>query len=140
MKALILVGGFGTRLRPITLSVPKPLVDFGNKPIVCHQIEALAKAGVKEVILAINYQPEVMKEELSAYEKEYGIKITCSLEDEPLGTAGPIRLAQEIIKADNDEQLFFVFNSDVICEYPLQDLVDFHKKHGKEGTIVVTKV
>ena len=55
MKALILVGGFGTRLRPITLSVPKPLVDFGNKPIVCHQIEALAKAGVKEVILAINY-------------------------------------------------------------------------------------
>ena len=93
MKALILVGGFGTRLRPITLSVPKPLVDFGNKPIVCHQIEALAKAGVKEVILAINYQPEVMKEELAAYEKEYGIKITCSLEDEPLGTAGPIRLA-----------------------------------------------
>jgi mannose-1-phosphate guanylyltransferase len=55
MKALILVGGFGTRLRPMTLTVPKPLVDFGNKPILCHQIEALAKAGVVEVILAINY-------------------------------------------------------------------------------------
>ena len=60
MKALILVGGFGTRLRPMTLTKPKPLVDFGNKPILCHQIEALAKAGVKEVILAINYQPEIM--------------------------------------------------------------------------------
>jgi len=58
MKALILVGGFGTRLRPMTLTVPKPLVDFGNKPILCHQIEALAKAGVAEVILAIGFQPE----------------------------------------------------------------------------------
>jgi len=54
MKALILVGGFGTRLRPLTFTVPKPLVDFGDKPILCHQVEALAKAGVKEIILAIN--------------------------------------------------------------------------------------
>ena len=68
MKALILVGGFGTRLRPMTLTVPKPLMDFGNKPILCHQIEALAKAGVKEVILAVNYQPEVMEKELASYE------------------------------------------------------------------------
>jgi mannose-1-phosphate guanylyltransferase len=64
MKALILIGGFGTRLRPLTLSVPKPLVDFANKPVLCHQIEALAKVGVKEIILAINYQPQVMAEEL----------------------------------------------------------------------------
>ena len=64
MKALILIGGFGTRLRPLTLSVPKPLVDFANKPVLCHQIEALAKAGVTEIILAINYQPEVMAEEI----------------------------------------------------------------------------
>lgn len=69
MKALILVGGFGTRLRPMTLTVPKPLVDFGNKPILCHQIQALAAAGVDEVILAINYQPEVMMQALVEYEK-----------------------------------------------------------------------
>ena len=69
MKALILVGGFGTRLRPMTLTVPKPLVDFGNKPILCHQIQALAQAGVDEVILAINYQPEVMMKALVEYEK-----------------------------------------------------------------------
>ena len=70
MKALILVGGFGTRLRPMTLTKPKPLIDFGNKPILCHQIEALAKAGVVEVILAINYQPEVMKAELEGVEEQ----------------------------------------------------------------------
>jgi mannose-1-phosphate guanylyltransferase len=70
MKALILVGGFGTRLRPMTLTVPKPLMDFGNKPILCHQIEALAKAGVKEVILAINYQPEVMMASIKEYEEK----------------------------------------------------------------------
>lgn len=55
MKALILVGGFGTRLRPLTFSVPKPLIDFANKPILVHQIEALAKAGVTEIILAMSY-------------------------------------------------------------------------------------
>lgn len=68
MKALILIGGFGTRLRPLTLSVPKPLVDFANKPVLCHQIEALAKAGVKEIILAINYQPQVMAAEIAEFE------------------------------------------------------------------------
>lgn len=55
MKALILVGGFGTRLRPLTLNKPKPLIEFANKPIICHQIEALAKAGVTDIILAINF-------------------------------------------------------------------------------------
>jgi mannose-1-phosphate guanylyltransferase len=80
MKALILVGGFGTRLRPMTLTVPKPLVDFGNKPILCHQIEALAKAGVTEVILAINYQPEVMMKALEEYEK----LVSLNLETDPV--------------------------------------------------------
>lgn len=63
-----------------------------------------------------------------------------SLETEPMGTAGPIRLAEAHLRADNESGLFFVFNSDVICEYPLQQLVQYHKSHGKQGTIVVTKV
>ena len=57
-----------------------------------------------------------------------------------MGTAGPIRLAKEHILKDNASGLFFVFNSDVICEYPLDKLVQFHKNHGKEGTIIVTEV
>ena len=70
MKALILIGGFGTRLRPLTLSMPKPLIDFANKQVLHHYVEALVKAGVTEIILAINYQPEIMSEAIHYYEKK----------------------------------------------------------------------
>ena len=85
MKALILVGGYGTRLRPLTLSVPKPLVSFCNKSIIEHQIAAAVQAGVDHVILAVGYQPKEMMESLGELEQRYKIKITCSIEDEPLG-------------------------------------------------------
>lgn len=71
MKALILVGGFGTRLRPLTFSKPKPLVEFANKPILWHQVRALAEVGVKEIILAINCQPDSML----AYMKELEVEV-----------------------------------------------------------------
>ncbi|KAJ3668939.1 hypothetical protein LUZ60_010889 [Juncus effusus] len=139
MKALILVGGFGTRLRPLTLSVPKPLVDFANKPMILHQIEALKAVGVTEVVLAINYRPEVMMNFLKDFEDKIGIKITCSQETEPLGTAGPLALARDkLVDSSNDP--FFVLNSDVISEYPFEELIKFHKSHGGEATIMVTKV
>ncbi len=70
MKALILVGGFGTRLRPLTLTVPKPIVEFCNKSMILHQIEALVKVGVDEVVLAVNYQPQLMSAALEPYEKK----------------------------------------------------------------------
>ncbi|PSR84316.1 nucleotide-diphospho-sugar transferase [Coniella lustricola] len=138
MKALILVGGFGTRLRPLTLTLPKPLVEFANKPMIKHQIEALAEAGVTDIVLAVNYRPEVMEAHLKEYEKEFGVKITFSVEQEPLGTAGPLKLAAEVLAMD--DRPFFVLNSDVTCEYPFKELAAFHKAHGDEGTIVVTKV
>ncbi|BBN13583.1 mannose-1-phosphate guanylyltransferase [Marchantia polymorpha subsp. ruderalis] len=139
MKALILVGGFGTRLRPLTLSVPKPLVDFANKPMILHQIEALKAAGVTEVVLAINYQPEVMLSFLKDFEARLGIKIVCSQEREPMGTAGPLALAREMLD-DGSGDPFFVLNSDVISEYPLTQMIEFHKAHGGEASIMVTKV
>jgi len=137
MKALILVGGFGTRLRPLTLSVPKPIVEFANKPSIIHQIEALVKIGVNEVILAVNYQPDLMSACMSTWEKKLGVKITYSQETTPLGTAGPLALAKDLL---SDGEPFFVLNSDIICPFPFDELLKFHKKHGREGTIVVTKV
>ncbi|OMH82873.1 Mannose-1-phosphate guanyltransferase [Zancudomyces culisetae] len=75
---------------------------------------------------------------LKKYEEEYGITITFSVENEPLGTAGPLALAREVL--GKDDSPFFVLNSDVTCEYPFNEMVEFHKAHGGEGTILATKV
>uniref|UniRef100_A0A3Q2CCF9 mannose-1-phosphate guanylyltransferase n=1 Tax=Cyprinodon variegatus TaxID=28743 RepID=A0A3Q2CCF9_CYPVA len=124
MKALILVGGYGTRLRPLTLSVPKPLVEFCNKPILLHQVEALVKAGVNHVVLAVSYMSELLEREMRVQEQRVSSK-----------TPGPLALARELLNVDNEP--FFVLNSDVICDFPFKDLLQFHRGHGKEGTIVV---
>lgn len=73
---------------------------------------------------------------LKEYEQEYGVTITFSVETEPLGTAGPLALAREILGKDNTP--FFVLNSDVICDYPFEQVRDFHASHGDEGTIIVS--
>ncbi|KAA0190938.1 hypothetical protein HAZT_HAZT005603 [Hyalella azteca] len=112
MKALILVGGYGTRLRPLTLSRPKPLVEFANKPIVVHQLEALVAAGVTHVVLAVSYRAEQMEAELSLEAKKLGVTVSFSVEDEPLGTAGPLKLAEKVLD-DGSGDPFFVLNSDV---------------------------
>lgn len=106
--------------------------------MIVHQIEALAAAGVTDIVLAVNYRPEIMTEALKKYEKEYNVNIEFSVETEPLGTAGPLKLAEKIL--GKDDAPFFVLNSDVICDFPFQKLAEFHKAHGQEGTIVVTKV
>merc|ERR1712000_322067 len=132
-EGLILVGGFGTRLRPLTLTLPKPLVEFANKPMIVHQIEALVSAGVKDIVLAVNYRPEIMEKFLEEYEEKYNINIEFSVESEPLDTAGPLKLAEKILAKDDSP--FFVLDSNVICDYPFRELLDFHKSHGNEGTI-----
>ncbi|KAG5478388.1 hypothetical protein LSCM4_04620 [Leishmania orientalis] len=138
MRALILVGGFGTRLRPLTLTTPKPLVPFCNKPMIIHQIEALKAVGVTEVILAVAYRPEAMKAEMDEWSRKLGVSFVFSVEDEPLGTAGPLALARDILL--QDDKPFFVLNSDVTCTFPMQELLNFHKAHGGEGTIMVSQV
>jgi len=138
-KGLILVGGLGTQLRPLTLSRAKALIDFGNKPLLLHLIESLVRAGVTEIILAINYRTEIMKPFVEQYQDQYGITIHCSEEEEPLGTAGPIALAKSRGLLD-DHEPFFVMNCDIACDFNLRALLDFHKSRGKVGTIMVTRV
>lgn len=163
MKAIILVGGYGTRLRPLTCNRPKPLVEFCNEPMIMHQIKQLIKVGVNHVILAVSYKADMMSQFIEKQEKLLGIKITLSHEDSPLGTAGPLALARDQLlnntisdtnscddAAENnnnmnkndhyDELPFFVLNSDIICDYPFQRMIEFHKSHKAEGTIVVTRV
>jgi mannose-1-phosphate guanylyltransferase len=89
-------------------------------------------------VLAVNYRPEIMVAALKEYEQVYGVTITFSVETEPLGTAGPLALARDILAKDDSP--FFVLNSDVICEFPFDQMRDFHAAHGGEGTIAVTRV
>lgn len=96
----------------------------------------LIKAGVTDIVLAVNYRPEIMVAALKEYEETYGVTITFSVETEPLGTAGPLALAREIL--GKDDSPFFVLNSDVICDYPFDKVRDFHASHGNEGTIIVS--
>lgn len=163
MKALILVGGYGTRLRPLTLSVPKPLIHFCNRPMIEYQIRAAAAVGVKKIILAVAYEPDAMQRNLAKFEKRYGVEIVCSIEKEPLLTAGPIRLARDHLFTDAPEtganteapanagtsageaedfpNLFFVFNSDIICNFPLRQMLKTFLAHpSAEGVIACTKV
>ena len=140
LKALLLVGGFGTRLRPLTFDVPKPMVDFANKPILEHQIEALVAAGVNEIVLGVGFQSDRMRSYCEDLAKKLGITIFMSIEKEPMGTAGPLKLAEDHLTRENPEGLFFVMNSDVICDFPLKKMIEFHKSHGAEGTILLTTV
>lgn len=158
MKALILVGGYGTRLRPLTLNRPKPLVEFCNEPMIMHQLKQLVRAGVNHIILAVSYKAEMMNKFVEEQEKLLGIKITLSHENTPLGTAGPLALAREqLLEKTTDHSIngnnnnnhedhlddgvpFFVLNSDIICDYPFRRMIEFHKLHKAEGTIVVTRV
>lgn len=105
--------------------------------MIMHQIEALAKVGVSEVVLAINYQPEKMHAFIREKEAELGITITISREQEPMGTAGPIKLAEKHL---NDGEPFFVLNSDVSCEYPFEEMIAYQQKTGAAGVLLATGV
>lgn len=135
-KAVILVGGWGTRLRPLTYTVPKPLVSFCNKPILKYQIEKLVEIGIKQVILALNYYSELIIEEVSKYEIEFGIEIIYSKEDEPLGTAGPLTLVKDKLKNSS----FFLLNADICCNAKLGEMKDAFMKSDCIGSILTYHV
>ncbi|KNH04807.1 mannose-1-phosphate guanylyltransferase [Perkinsela sp. CCAP 1560/4] len=141
MKACILVGGYGTRLRPLTFTKPKPLIPFCNVPMVLHQIVALIGAGVTEIIFLISDNSKMLRKECEVWKKTYNVQFSFCHEEEPLGTAGPLRLALKKGLLDaHSRDPFFVLNSDIICEYPLRDLLAAHHQSQGEGTILLTKV
>lgn len=135
--AIILVGGYGTRLRPLTLLRPKPLVQFCNKPMIQYQIEALKTHGVQKIILATNYRTEDIVKEMDRVAEELNIKILFSVEKESLNTGGPLRLASKYL---SNEQSIFVLNSDIICDYPFEELQKKHNLMKRAVTILTTKV
>ncbi|XP_012280710.1 mannose-1-phosphate guanyltransferase beta isoform X2 [Orussus abietinus] len=99
---------------------------------------SFVQVNVREIILAVSYRAEEMERELGEEANKIGVRLIFSHETEPLGTAGPLALAKDLLHSGDDP--FFVLNSDIICDFPFKELLSFHKRHGKEGTILVTKV
>ena len=117
MKAIILAGGRGKRLRPVTDYVPKPLVPIKNIPIIEWQIKYLEKFGIDEVIICTGYKQEMIENYLNM--KKMNMKIKFSVEKSPLGTGGAIKKAGKMIK----DKSFFVINGDVITNIDLKKLI-----------------
>ncbi len=133
-KALILAGGQGRRLRPMTLELPKPLMPIQGKPIIEHQIEALRRSGVEEFIVAVSHLGERVKAVLGNGSR-FGIKIEYFEERKPLGTAGSLRPLRTKL-----DQAFFMLAGDVLADINFSDLARFHLNHGSIGTIAVRSV
>jgi mannose-1-phosphate guanylyltransferase len=134
MQAIVLVGGEGTRLRPLTSDVPKPAVTLVDRPFLAYAIEWLAAHGVTEVVLACGFLPDVLREALGDEERHSGVSITYVAEPEPLGTAGAIRFAAEAI-GDRLEDRFFALNGDVLADLDLSALMRAHRERGARATI-----
>jgi mannose-1-phosphate guanylyltransferase len=136
VDAVILVGGFGTRLRPLTLSVPKPLLPVGNVPIVQRILVALERAGVTRAVLALGFKPEPF---LAAFPNGRcgGVELVYAVEPEPLDTAGAIAFAA---RHAGISSTFVVANGDVLTGLDIARVVDFHRASRAEGTLHLVPV
>jgi len=134
MKALFLAGGLGTRLKPITDNLPKPMVPIMDKPLLERNIEKLKRHGVDEILLSTCYKPEIIENYFGDGSK-LGVKISYITENEPLGTAGAIRNAAKYI-----DSTFLVFNADILSDIDITEMVRLHRERGAQATIAVTRV
>jgi len=134
MQALILAGGEGTRLRPLTENIPKPIVPIGNEPFLLRQIQALKNAGVTDVILSVGYQPSTIERVLGDG-SAYGVKLTYLVESTPMGTAGAYKFAEQFLHTST-----IILNGDILTDINLQAVCREHKNHSATATIVLTPV
>jgi mannose-1-phosphate guanylyltransferase len=134
-QAVVLVGGEGTRLRPITSRVPKPVAPLLERPMLVYLLEHLARYGVERVVFSTGFLAEVIEAAIGDG-SAFGLEVRYVVEDRPLGTAGAIKNAQ----SELDEGCFLAFNGDVLSEVDLTALVEFHQARRALGTIFLTPV
>jgi mannose-1-phosphate guanylyltransferase len=133
MQAIVLVGGEGTRLRPLTEDVPKPALTLVDRPFLAYMVEWLASHGVTEVVLACGFLPDVLREALGA-EEHAGVRLTYVVEPERRGTAGAIRFAAEAL-GERLEDRFLALNGDVLTDLDLGALVRAHEERRARATL-----
>lgn len=136
MRAVVLVGGFGTRLRPLTSDLPKQMLPIVDRPMIEHVVGHLAAHGVEEVVLSLGFLPDAF---LDTYPdgRCAGIPLHYAVEPEPLDTAGAIRFAAEDAGID---EAFLVLNGDVLTDLAVDELIGFHRASGAEATVSLTPV
>lgn len=135
MKAVLLAGGFGTRLRPLTLNTPKPIVPIFDRPFLYHQTDLLRQVPeIDEVILSLNYQPERIAA-VVGHGEEAGLRIRYLVEPNPLGTGGALKYAEPYLDGTT-----IVFNGDVLTEIDLPAVLERHRARAARATIVLTAV
>lgn len=138
MRAIVLAGGEGTRLRPLTYALPKPLLPIANRPFLERQLAWLADVGVDEVILSIGYRPDAFLERFPGGSVPgTDLRLRLAVEPEPLGTGGAIRFAAA---AGDVAERFLVCNGDVLSTLDLAALLRFHDERGAQATIALTRV
>jgi len=136
MRAVVLVGGFGTRLRPLTYRIPKPMLPVAHRPMIETVVEQLRRGGVTEVVLALGFKPEPFQEAFPDSTCA-GVPLVYAVEPEPLDTAGAIAFAA---RAAGIDDTFIVVNGDVLTDLDIGALVQFHRDSGAEGTLHLTPV
>jgi mannose-1-phosphate guanylyltransferase len=135
MIAVVLVGGEGTRLRPLTLDRPKPMLPIANRPFLAHLLDRVAEAGVTEVIFSCGYLPDAISETFGDAYRD--MRLTYIVEPEPLDTAGAIRFAAF---GRVGSETFLALNGDILAAARLRDLLDQHRRRGAQATLTLTAV
>lgn len=135
-SAILLVGGMGTRMQPLTLSTPKPMLELMGRPITEHQILKARDAGIEEIVLATSFKSEVFEPHFGDG-SNFGIKISYAVEEVALGTGGAIRNAARYLQSDGPTM---IFNGDVLSMHSLEDQMKFHSDNNAEVTLYLTKV
>lgn len=135
MKAVVMAGGEGSRLRPVTANRPKPLVPVGNRPIMEHILELLKSHGITEVVSTLHY----LADEITSYfddGSDFGVKMSYSIEDTPLGTAGSVKKAEAELK----DGTFIIVSGDAMTDCDLTKAIQFHKEKGSLATLILYRV
>jgi mannose-1-phosphate guanylyltransferase len=134
MQALILAGGKGTRLRPLTVYTPKPIVPICNRPFLLYQIDTLRRAGITDITLSLSYQPNKI-EHLLGDGSDFGVKLRYTVEPQPMGTAGAYKFAEDLIREQT-----VVFNGDILTDLDLKAVIREHNDRQATATVVLTPV
>lgn len=134
MKGVILVGGEGTRMRPLTCNTAKAMLPVLNQPFLGHMIRYLREGGINDIIFALCYLPDNIKRYFGDG-SQFGVKLTYVVEESPLGTAGGVKNAAAYL-----DDLFFVFNGDIVTDIDLRAMLSFHRRRKAKATIALTPV